>query len=187
MHKYLPNLFAFLDEYEKNIFQNNITNLGIIYRNYDQFDRRNELIKIARACRKKRYKLFVSNSIKLAMEVKADGVYIPSFNKSQNFINHSNKNLIIIGSAHNQMEIYQKIQQNCKAIFLSPIFQVKKNKKHLNIYKFNSLSRGKKIRFIPLGGINNKNIKKLNLLTNVKGFAGISIFKKKPAFKRPVF
>jgi len=138
-------------------------------------------------CKNKKKKIYISNNLKAAIKYNFNGLYIPSFNKSQNFINHSNKNLIIIGSAHNQMEIYQKIQQNCKAIFLSPIFQVKKNKKHLNIYKFNSLSRGKKIRFIPLGGINNKNIQKLNLLTNVKGFAGISIFKKKPAFKRPVF
>jgi thiamine monophosphate synthase len=187
MHKYLPNLFVFLDQYEHHIFQNNITNLGIIYRNYNQLDRKKELVKIARQCKKKRYKLFVSNSIKLAIYVKADGIYIPSFNKSQNFTNYENKKLIIIGSAHNQKEIHQKIQQNCKAIFLSPIFHVKKNGNYLNIYRFNSLSRTRKISILPLGGVNSENIKKLNLLNSEKGFGGIGIFKKKPAFKRPVF
>ena len=187
MHKYLPNLFTFLDQYEQHVFQNNITNLGIIYRNYNQFNRKKELIKIAKACKKKRYKLFVSNSVKLAVEVKADGIYVPSFNKTQNFTNHENKKLIIIGSAHNQKEIYQKIKQNCKLIFLSPIFYVKKKNYFLNIYKFNSLSRDKKINILPLGGINSKNIQKINLLTGVKGFGAISIFKKKPAFIRPVF
>ena len=56
----------------------------------------------------------------------------------------------------------------------------------LNIYKFNFLALSNKSNFIALGGINTKNIKKLKLL-RAKGFAGISIFKKKPAFKRPVF
>ena len=77
----LPNLFIFLDEYDKQIFENNSTNVGIIYRNYNSLNRKKELLKIAKECKKKRYKLFVSNSIKLALEVKADGIYIPSFNK----------------------------------------------------------------------------------------------------------
>tara|TARA_B110000438_G_C15788886_1_gene639713 strand:+ start:840 stop:1430 length:591 start_codon:yes stop_codon:yes gene_type:complete len=187
MHIYLPNLFVFLDKYENHIFQNNITNLGVIYRNYGQYSKKKELSRIANACKKKRYKLFVSNNIKLALEIKADGLYIPAFNKSQNFINLENKKLIIIGSAHNQMEIHQKIQQKCKIIFLSPIFYVKKSNHYLNIYKFNSLSRSRKINVLPLGGVNNKNIKKIKLLNSVKGFGGINIFKKKPAFKRPVF
>jgi len=187
MHKHLPNLFVFLDQYEHHIFKNNITNLGVIYRNYNQSNRKKELVKILNACKKNRYKLFVSNNIKLAIQVKADGLYIPAFNKSQNFTNHENKRLIIIGSAHNQHEMHQKIQQKCKLIFLSPIFHVKKNNNYLNIYKFSSLANSRKVNVLPLGGVNNKNIQKLNLLTSMKGFGGISIFKKKPAFKRPVF
>ena len=40
--------------------------------------------------------------------------------------------------------------------------------------------------FLALGGISENNVKKLQLL-NIKGFAAITLFKKKPAFKRPVF
>ena len=94
--------------------------------------------------------------------------------------------IIIIGSAHNKREINQKILQNCKAIFLAPVFNVNKKKKFLDISKFNFLSNDKRANYIALGGINEKNIKKLNLL-NISGFAGISLFKKKPAYKRPVF
>ena len=75
MHKYLPNLYAFMDQYDHKIFKNNITNLGIIYRNYHSSDREKDLFKISKACKKKRYKLFVANSIKLALKVKADGLY----------------------------------------------------------------------------------------------------------------
>ena len=82
MHKHLPNLFIFLDQYNNQIFKNNITNIGIVYRNYNKVNRETELTKIAKACKKKRYQLFVSNDVKLAMKVGAKGIYIPSFNRT---------------------------------------------------------------------------------------------------------
>ena len=186
MHNNIPRSFIFLDQYNSQIFKNNNTNIGIIYRNYNAQKRENELIKIAKACKKKRYPLFISNDIKLAIKYKAEGIYIPSFNKTQNFTNLEKKNIIILGSAHNQREIQNKIYQNCSAIFLSPVFHVEKSKKFLDIYKFNYLSQRNKIRILALGGISEENIHKLKLL-NIKGFGGIRLFKKKPAYKRPVF
>ena len=185
MHKYLPNFFIFLDQYNSEIFKNKNINIGIIYRNYKDRQREGQLIKIAKACKKKRYQLFVSNDIKLAYKVKADGIYIPSFNKVQKFSNLEKKNLAIIGSAHNQKEIHIKITQNCEAIFVSPLFWIKKSKTFLDLHKFNYLSRLNKISIMPLGGITENNIRKLKLLS-IQGFGGIQLFKKKPASKRPV-
>ena len=186
MHKYLPNIFVFLDEYNENIFQNNNINIGIIYRNYKAKNREKELNKIAKACKKKRYQLFVSNDIKLALKVKADGIYIPAFNKTKKYLNLEKKNIKILGSAHNQKEIHAKIQQNCSGVFLSPIFFVKKSKSFLGLHRFNYLSHMNNTNIYALGGISNENIRKLKLLYT-KGFGGIRIFKKKPAYKRPVF
>ena len=186
MHKYLPNFFIFLDQYESQVFKNNSTNIGIIYRNYNAKKRIIELAKIAQACKKTRYQLFVSNDIKLTIKFKADGIYIPSFNKTKNFSNLEKKNITILGSAHNQKEIQRKISQNCCAIFLSPVFNVEKSKKFLGLYKFNYLSRMNKINILALGGISENNIRKLKLLY-IKGFGGIRIFKKKPAFKKGRF
>ena len=160
--------------------------MGIIYRNYKDRNREKQLIKIANDCKKNRYSLFVSNNIKLAYKVKADGVYVPSFNKTKKFSNLEKKNIIIIGSAHNQKEIHKKISQNCKAIFLSPLFYVEKSKTFLGLHRFNYLSYMNKINIMPLGGISENNIRKLKLLS-IEGFGGISLFKKKPASKRPVF
>ena len=186
MHKHLPNFFIFLDQYNSEIFKNKNINIGIIYRNYKDINRENQLIKIAKACKKSRYRLFVSNDVKLAHKVKADGIYIPSFNKTKNFFNLEKKNLIILGSAHNQQEVHEKILQNCRTIFLSPLFYVEKSKKFLGLHKFNYLSYMNKVNILALGGISEGNIRKIKLLYT-KGFGGIRIFKKKPASKRPVF
>ena len=186
MHKRLPNFFIFLDEYNSKIFRNKNINIGIVYRNYKDRNRENQLVKIARACKKNRYQLFVSNDVKLVYKVKADGIYVPSFNKTKKFSNLEKKNISIIGSAHNQKEIHKKVSQNCKAIFLSPLFYVKKSKNFLGLHKFNYLSCLNKIDIFALGGISENNIRKLKLL-DIKGIGGIRLFKKKPASKRPVF
>ena len=186
MHRNLPKFFIFLDEYNSEVFKNINKNIGVIYRNYKDRKRENQLIKIAKACKKKRYQLFVSNDIKLVHKVKADGIYIPSFNKTKNFSNLEKRNIVILGSAHNQKEIHKKISQNCKAIFLSPLFNIEKSKNFLGLHQFNYLSYMNKINILALGGISQNNIRKLQLLS-IKGFGGIQLFKKKPAYKRPVF
>ena len=186
MHKKLPKIFIFIDKYNSEIFKNKNINIGIVYRNYNDENRENQLIRIAEACKKSRYQLFVSNDLKLAYKFKADGIYIPSFNKSKKFLNLEKRNIRIIGSAHSQKEIHKKIEQNCKAIFLSPLFRTKKTKCYLNLYKFNYLSLLNKTNILALGGISENNIRKLKLLF-IKGFGGIRFFKKKTGLKEAGF
>ena len=71
MHKFFPKFFVFLDQYDSQILENNSINMGIVYRNYNAKKRKSELIKIAKACKKNRCQLFVSNDIKLAINIKA--------------------------------------------------------------------------------------------------------------------
>ena len=52
-----------------------------------------------------------TDAIKLALKVKADGIYIPSFNKRQIFSNLENRNFSVIGSAHSHKEIHNKIRK----------------------------------------------------------------------------
>jgi len=186
MHKYLPKIFIFLDKYNNGIYQNNNIKIGVIYRNYKALNREIELIKIAKFCKRKRYQLFVSNDIKLAIKYKADGLYIPSFNKVNVFKNIEKKGIKIIGSAHNQYEIYRKKIQNCHAIFLSPIFKIEKNKKFLGIQKFNYITLRNNIDTFGLGGINTNNVRLLKLF-KIVGFGGKSIFKKKTGLLKAGF
>ncbi len=170
----------FVDKYEKNILKNDITNLGIIYRNYSKKQNESDIYKLRSYCNKKKFKFYISNNLRLAIKFKTDGIYIPSFNKRITLNKATlRKNFKIIGSAHNQMEIKKKIDQGCEAIFLSPVFRVEKSRKYLGVCRFrlSTLKYKYKIKFIALGGIRKKNINILKML-NIHGMAGISFLKK---------
>ncbi len=105
----------------------------------------------------------------------ADGVYISSTNKNLILKNTNlKKKFRILGSAHNLKEIKIKEIQNTDEIFLSPLFK-KKTNQQLNIYRYLKLRDTTKMNDISLGGITNKNLKKLNMIKPF-GFAGISYF-----------
>ena len=179
MHKNnLPKYFLFVDKYKKNILKNNITNLGIIYRNYSKKQNESDIYRLKSYCNKKKFKFYISNNLKLATKFKTDGIYIPSFNKRITLSRASlGKNFKIIGSAHNQMEIKKKIDQGCEALFLSPVFRIEKSRKYLGVCRFRLLTLKYKRKFIALGGIRKKNINILKML-NIYGMAGISFLKK---------
>ena len=97
-------------------------------------------------------------------------------------------NIHVIGSAHNFKEINQKIKQRCKLILFSRLFKtIYKNKQDfIGVTKFNLISKNYKIELIPLGGIRNTNLLKLNLIKS-KGMAILSEIKKKPAIANRLF
>ena len=154
----------------------------IIYRNLSKKEPVEKVAKFKKACKKKGFKFYVANNYKLAKKIKSDGLYLSAYNKK---IYH---NINVIGSAHNFQEINQKIIQKCKTIILSRLFKVdKKNKKDfLGIIKFNLVCQKYGIRILPLGGIKEKNLLKLNLL-KADGFAILSEIKKKPAISNRLF
>ena len=172
-----PNKYYFINEFDtKNIYKLD-KNTGIIFRNYNSKINLKSIISLKNFCKKKGYKFFLANNIKLALKLKLDGAYIPSFNKDTKHLSFSlTKNFIILGSAHNNKEIKIKEKQSVKVIFLSSIF--KKNKNYLGINKFKLLTKLTKTKIVALGGISVENLKKLKL-TNCFGFAGISFYKQK--------
>lgn len=170
--------YHFISNYNKK--ELNILNrkINIIYRNYNEPIKESTLIKIKKECRKTGKKIFLSNNIRLAIKLKLDGVYIPSFNKSLNLIFKTSTKFQIIGSAHNIFEIRTKEKQGINIIFISPVFKTSKVNNFLDINKFNLFSKLTKKKVVALGGINEKNINKLRLL-KCEGYASIRYLKKK--------
>ena len=177
MHTNLK-FYYFIENFNLKELSNIKKSINIIFRNYHSNDCNDDLIKTRNYCKKKGFKLYLSNNINLAIKLKLDGVYLPSFNKKLGYKNFtSKKKFRIIGSAHNISEIKIKEKQNCEEIFLSPIFKTEKQKQYLDIIKFNlqTLATNKKI--IALGGVNPNNLKRINL-TRSEGVASITWIKK---------
>ena len=178
MHKLIPKYYYFIDKLDIEEIKNINNKIAIIYRNYRNKPTINEIRKFYSFCKKKQIKFLISNYYDIAIKLKLDGFYIPSFNtKFYLQKKYHEKKFLIIGSAHNIKEIRIKEKQNVKLIFLSPIFKTKKNKNFLDIMRFNNLSQITKKPIIALGGINSTNVKKLKM-THAFGFSGISHIKK---------
>jgi thiamine-phosphate pyrophosphorylase len=164
---HLYNKYIFLDKYtsDLNYIFSGLKKTNIIY--YPQSNiLTDELNKINLFCKKRKIKLFVINNFKLAVKIKADGLYLTSNNKTPVNLKFFKNSFELIGSSHNQREYFFKFKQNCLKIFLSPIFYNNKysRNKILNICKFNLISINWCGIIIPLGGINEKNFGKLKML-----------------------
>ena len=174
MHVNLPSKYYFINKLDTNNISKLDKNTGIIFRNYGSKNNLKTILALKKFCKKNGYKFFLANNVKLALNLKLDGTYIPSFNNDTNHLSFSKtKNFLILGSAHNNKELKIKELQGVKIIFLSSIF--KKNKNYLGINRFKLLSQKTERKIVALGGISCKNLKKIKLL-NCFGFAGISYF-----------
>ena len=178
MHFYNFKFYCFIDKYDKSLINNLKNNVSVIYRNYSSKSHLQTVKKIKRICKKRGLKFFLSNNIKLAINLNLDGAYIPSFNKNLNFNSFSlKKDFKLLGSAHTLKEIKIKEKQNIEYIFLSSLFKNNKNKISLGIYRFINLKNLTKKNVVALGGIKKTNfniIKKIN----ISGIASISLFHK---------
>ena len=156
--------------------------INIILRNFKN-NKISEIIKFRKQCTLIKAKLYIANNLKIANKCNADGLYISAFNKKKYY-----SNIPKIGSAHNLKEINEKKMQSCKYIIFSRLFKTNyKNKKNfLGVVKFNLFRLNTNKKIYPLGGINDKNLLKLNMV-NADGFALLSAIKKKPAITNRLF
>jgi len=184
MINYKLNNYFFIKELNENNKINilKLINRNIIYQHNQTNESKKNLSEIKLFCLKSKTKLYIVDDFKLALKIKAQGIYISSKNKKTipNFF--LNKKYHIIGSAHNQLEYYFKKRQRCKTIALSPIFYNPKYSlnKTLGPLKFNLISKNWYNDLICLGGINKKNVKRLKI-TRAKSIGFSRLIEEKPA------
>ena len=80
---------------------------SIIYRNNKNIINIKDLLNYRKKCRLKLVKFFVANDLKLAIKLKADGIYLSAYNKNLSSL-FLKKKFDLIGSAHNYREIFLK-------------------------------------------------------------------------------
>ena len=176
MHK-LNNFkkYYFINQFRPDHLIKLDKNISLIWRSKYKDDNQDLIVKFANFCKKNQRSFYIANDFKLAIKLRATGVYISANNR--NIVpGYSDlfKNLQIVGSAHNLKEIQIKKKQKVKEIFLSPIFK-KKHNKPIGLYKLKHLFDNFKYGKIALGGINSKNIKLLKMV-KFRGFAAINYF-----------
>lgn len=167
--------YYFIDQINKSTISTifKFRNISLIYMSQNNsFSNIQDLMKIKEFSNKNNLKFYVTDNIQLAIKVKANGIYLTkNYNRMLHNYNYK-KDFLILGSVHNQLEYYRKSIQNCKKIFLSPIFFNKKYSinKILGVIKFKIISKDWKNEAIPLSGINQRNIKQA-ILANKKQIA----------------
>ena len=112
MHNKFTYIFTFITDFKKEKILKLNKNIGIILRNYDKNFKKNKILEIKNFCKQNGRKFYLANNLKLAIKLRADGIYIPAFNKKKMFLNLENRNIKIIGSAHNQKEIHPVLKLN---------------------------------------------------------------------------
>jgi len=167
---------------KKNIVKFKDINIVVNIDHHDEKNIKSELDIIIFA-KKNRIPFLIKNNFKKAIQLKAKGVFIESNNKKVMRPLNIKKDFLIMGSAHCQLEYYNKCKQNCKIISLSPIFNNNKYSKNriLHVLKFNLISRNWKTQICALGGINEKTLKKIRQ-TKVSSVAFSSYISKKPNY-----
>jgi thiamine monophosphate synthase len=183
--------FYFLTDKLDNVAVNNILKLrkiGIIYKPINNKEvNHNNLNYISKFCKKNNIRFYISNSYKLVLKYKANGIFITYDNKKNlNYINFQKK-IEVIGSAHNQIEYSVKARQGCSTIMLSPIFYNKKytHNNILGVLKFNLISQYWRSKICALGGVNFNNFSKIKM-TKATSVAFVSLIKKR-IIKKPTY
>lgn len=159
------------DKIKKNILK--FSNISLVFYNSSPKSSSQELNQISSFCKKHNIPFYIYNNYQLAVKIKAQGIYLDSHNR--NFKHLSSNKLKIIGSAHNQLEYFNKLKQGCDLIMLSPfLFNIKYSKnKVIGPIKFNLMTAHWKTKVGALGGLRKENIKRLIFLKS-KNFGGIS-------------
>ena len=156
--------YIFIEELNEIIIQNiiRLKRKKLILNIIISIKSSDKIIKFAKA---NQINFFFIDDVKYAIKNNASGVFLTSKNKClRSNIKEATK-LMVIGSAHNQLEYYIKKKQNCTTIMLSPIFFNNKysHNKILNPIKFNLITLNWITYICALGGINLMNLKRIKV------------------------
>ena len=119
MHFKLLNKYYFINTFDTNNFKKQDRKTIIIYRNYNSPKKNiNEILKLKKFFKKKGNKFLLANDFKLALKLRLDGVYLPSFYNTFNHLSYTKmKNFdVIIGMYHDQVITPLKTLYNFNAI-----------------------------------------------------------------------
>lgn len=183
------NFYFFTNSFDNIITENiiKIKPLSIIYKPINKNYNLHDIDKLSKFCKKFKILFYLTDNYKLSVRYKADGIFLSSNNKNKIHLIYYRKRFNIIGLAHNHLEYFNKLKQNCMLIMLSPLFYNKKYSTNniLGINKFNLIAMNWKRPVCALGGISYNFLKKIKMTKAIAvGFISLMF---RPIIKKPVY
>ena len=173
----VPSLWYFTDEDKTkditNILHRLPTYSGIVLRNYCSKERKTIIKSVLRIAKRKNFTVLMASHPRAHGNI--NGLHLPKWEYK---CRRNTKEQIISVSAHSLKDKRKIINTKADIIFVSSVFHTNSHpkRKHLGIIRFGLLARSLARPVIALGGINNKNIKKLKHFP-ISGVAAIEALK----------
>ena len=180
MHLLHPKKYYFISNFDQNIEKKlkKYNNIGIIYKPSDY--KNHQLLKKIFSANLTN-KIYLNSSAKYNPSLKIQGIYLPS--GSKNILHNYNlfkSRYLILGSAHNLREIFQKIRAGCNIIFLSNVYKTSSHpekRSSIGLLRFlNIKNQIKNASIYALGGVTKRKYSTLNSIIKNFGYGGISSF-----------
>ena len=86
MQKKLPKIYLFVEDFNPSELNSLNKNISIIYRNYKKKLNESTILSLRNYCRVNKRKFFLTIDVKMAIKHQLNGVYIPSFIKTNNLL-----------------------------------------------------------------------------------------------------
>lgn len=152
---------------------------GVVLRDYKAKERQKLAQKIAVIARARSLVFLVGEDRRLARSLGADGVHLPEWalmktHGKQDF----DDDWLVTASVHDIRALRKAERLGADAVFLSPAFATESHpgKAPLGVHRLKKLAGQTSLPVYPLGGISEKNLKRIPRLPNMAGIAGISFF-----------
>ena len=174
-----PSLWYFTDKDKTKDIINTLSGLptysGIVLRNYCSKERKTIIKNVLRIAKRKNFMVLMGSHPRVHGNI--NGLHLPKWEYK---CRRNTKKQIVSVSAHSLKDKRKIINTKADIIFLSSVFHTNSHpkRKHLGIIRFGLLARSLARPVIALGGINNKNIKKLKHFP-ISGVAAIEALKQR--------
>ena len=88
MHNSFLQKYYFINKFDTNYIDRQDKNTAIIYRNYNSNNNKDTIIKFKKYCKKKNYKFYLANNIRLAINLNLDGTGNYNIKTGLNYLDH---------------------------------------------------------------------------------------------------
>ena len=110
MNHELPNIYCFISDLDKEYIKKLDNKITIIFRNYSEKLNIKKLKQLLDFCHSLGKKIILANNPRIALKLKFDGVYVPSFNKKIDYLLLKPKNNFKVLNVHSNNMKFNKVR-----------------------------------------------------------------------------